>query len=129
MTNEHSIQRELIASIEAGDLEAVRALIVGGVDLNHRGNDPDGETALMRAIAAGQLEVARVWSRGGVDVNCAGKLSGWTPLMLAHDQPEMGEVLLEAGADVRPRSYACEMKEGGRKVRRGGETALHFAAA
>ena len=53
MTNEQSIQRELIGSIEAGDLEAVRALIGGGVEVNHRGNDPDGETALMRGLRRG----------------------------------------------------------------------------
>ena len=129
MTNEQSIQRELIGSIEAGDLEAVRALIGGGVDVNHRGNDPDGETALMRGIAAGELEVVRLLIGAGAEVNCAGKLSGWTALMLAHDSAELVEVLLAAGADVKARSYACELKEGGRKVRRGGETALHFAAA
>jgi ankyrin repeat protein/ribosomal protein L37E len=129
MTNEQSIQRELIASIEAGDVEAVRALIGGGVEVNHRGNDPDGESALMRGIGAGELAVVRLLISAGAEVNCAGKLSGWTALMLAHDSAEMVEVLLAAGADVKARSYACELKEGGRKVRRGGETALHFAAA
>ena len=128
MSEDRSMQRELLASIEEGDLERVRGLIAQGADVNFRGNDPDGETPLMRAIQAGRLEATRVLLEAGAEVSCAGKVSGWTPLMLAHQQPKMIAELVKFGADVQARSFSREIDAMGKRVRRGGETALHLAA-
>lgn len=128
---DHSIQHQLLNYIEQGDLDQIRSLIAAGADVNFRGNDPDGETTLNRAIAAEQPGIVRLLIKAGADVNSVGRLSGWSPLMAAHEQPLILQELIAAGADVNARSVVRELVSplSGEKIRRGGETALHFAAA
>lgn len=130
-TPDRSLQRQLIGSVERGELDRIRALIAAGAEVNFSGQDPDGETPLIRAVVAEQAAAARLLIESGADVNCAGRLSGWTPLMFARDQPLIMRELIAAGADVNARTPAREMVSpvSGRRIRRGGETALHLAAA
>jgi ankyrin repeat protein len=126
-----SIQRQFRDAIEMRDVDRVRELIDAGADVNARGHDPEGETPLMLAVATGDPAVVQLLIDAGANVNCAGTLSGWTPLMLARERPGIMRQLIAAGADVNARASAREMISpvSGNKIRRGGETALHLAAA
>lgn len=125
------IQQQFLNSLESGDLERMRELIAAGADVNLRGGDPDGETPLMRAIATGELSVVQLLIEAGADVSCAGLKSSWTPLIRARESPAIMQALIAAGADVNARAAPHEMisPASGRLIRRGGETALHLAAA
>jgi ankyrin repeat protein len=125
------IQQQFLNSLESGDLERSRELLAAGADVNLRGGDPDGETPLMRAIATGKLSIVQLLIEAGADVNCAGLKSSWTPLIRARESPAIMRALIVAGADVNARAAPHEMisPASGRLIRRGGETALHLAAA
>lgn len=125
------IQHELFRAIDHGDADHVRALIAEGADVNFRGDDPEGETPLVRAATAGRLSVVRLLIESGADVNCVGRLNGWTPLMFARTDPGIMRELIAAGADVNARTVIQELVSptSGKGIRRGGETALHLAAA
>jgi ankyrin repeat protein len=94
------------AAVEAGDLDCLRALVRGGIDLNLR--DPYGETALHRVAAdleaepaPESVEIARLLLESGADVN-ATEMDHRTPLMLAArgGSVEMTALLLKFGADT-----------------------------
>lgn len=126
-----AIEGSLLDAVEVGDLARVEELVREGADINFRGNDPEGESPLMRAIASNQLEMTAFLIALGADVNCVARISGMTPLMLAVGKPLIMAELLAHGADVKARSASrlIEADQTGRKIRRGGETALHLAAA
>jgi ankyrin repeat protein len=125
------INQELLHSIETGDVDLAQTLAFQVPDLNLRGNDPDGETLLMRAVSAGQVEIVQILLRAGADVNCAGKLSGCTPLMLALSSVAMLRGLLTAGPSLEARTIAREVLHPatGKTSKTGGQTALHLAVA
>ena len=70
----------LITASEAGDLEAVKALIEAGADVKFQ--DADGWTALMSASINGHSKVAETLLKAGADVN-ARDIDGNTALKLA----------------------------------------------
>ena len=98
-----------------GDLEAVRALLAAGEDVN--GALGDGMTALHWAARKGRLDVAEVLIAAGADLEAGTRLGGHTPLHVASRaaQAPLVEALLSAGADPRAATST-------------GVTALHFAA-
>ncbi len=99
-----------------GDLDAVRALLAAGEDVNAaRG---DGMTALHWAAMKGRLDVAEVLIEAGAELEAGTRLGGHTPLHVASRAAHapLVEALLTAGADALAATST-------------GATALHFAAA
>ncbi len=128
---ERSTQQHLIRCIEKGELARVEALLRAGAEVNFCATDSDEVTPLNVAIQANQLSGLRLLIQAGADVNCAGRVSGKTPLMLALEKPVVMRELILAGADVNVRTLPREhvSLSGGRRDWRGGDTALHLAAA
>jgi len=100
---------------EDGDLETVRSLLDGGVDVNERNSSQD--TALLLAMFCGRFEVARLLIEYGADVNSQDKV-GFTPLFAATQEGhlDMVHLLLDHGADVNAKAQSQW-------------TALHFASS
>ena len=89
----------LVDAAARQDMQAVRALIDQGVDVNAR--RADGATALIWAAHWDDREAVALLLGVGADVNAADD-HGVTPLMRASENasPEMVEALLAAGADA-----------------------------
>ena len=100
---------------ERGDLEAVRALLRDGADVNTA--QSDGMTALHWAASRNDAEIARTLLYAGATVRATTRLGGYTPLHLASraGSAEVAKQILEAGADANV--YTAT-----------GVSALHFAA-
>jgi ankyrin repeat protein len=99
-----------------GDIEAVRALLKDGADVNAA--QGDGMTALHWAAEAGDIELVGMLLYAGANPQGVTRLGGYTPLHLASKAGRARVVagLLEAGADPVARTTT------------GGVTPLHFAA-
>lgn len=126
------VQRALWAAVGKGNTAAVSEFVRAGADPNLPIASPGGDTPLIRAISAGDVAMVRALLTAGANVNLAsGQARAWTPLMFAHDKPEILSVLISAGADLQGRSAADTFKTpSGRWMKRpGGETVLHLAAA
>ena len=101
-------RNDLHYAANEGDLEKVRSLIDGGLDIN--AVDDDGFTALHFAVQGNQKEIVRTLLDYGATVDVK-DCYGNTPLMramsscyeaMAMDKPEPGAIirmLLQAGAD------------------------------
>ena len=100
-----------------GDIEAVRALLTEGADVN--APQGDGMTALHWAAEAGDVEMVEMLLYAGANQQGVTRLGDYTPLHLASKAGKDRVVarLLEAGAD--PSAYTTT----------GEVTPLHFAAA
>lgn len=100
-----------------GDIEAVRALLTEGADVN--APQGDGMTALHWAAEAGDVEMVGMLLYAGANLQGVTRLGDYTPLHLASKAGKDRVVarLLEAGAD--PSAYTTT----------GEVTPLHFAAA
>ena len=100
-----------------GDIEAVRALLEDGADVNAA--QGDGMTALHWAAEAGDMEMVGVLLSAGARVQGVTRLGDYTPLHLASKAGYEGIVgrLLDAGADAGAYTTTGEV------------TPLHFAAA
>lgn len=85
-------------AVQAGDRQAVRALLKNHADVNAA--DPDGTTPLQWAARADDLETAQLLIRAGANAKAANRY-GVTPLSLAatNRNAVMIEALLKAGAD------------------------------
>lgn len=99
-----------------GDLEAVRALLDDGADVN--ASQGDGMTALHWAGEVGTEAMARLLISSGATVEAETRLGGLTPLLIAAEAGNgpVVRVLVESGADVDARSTV------------GGGSAIHYAA-
>lgn len=77
-----------------GDLLAVKAFILAGINLNAK-NDSDGDTALILAATAGNLEIVNALLKGRADVNLKNK-NGFGPLSraLSHNYEDVAQALL-----------------------------------
>src|SRR5688572_13132812 len=64
-----------------GDVEAVRALIARGADVNVA--QGDGMSALHWAAVRDQVELVDVLLRAGADVEAGTRIGGYTPLHVA----------------------------------------------
>jgi len=89
----------LIDAIKVGDVETVRSLLRGGVDVGT--SEPDGTTALHWAVHHDRHDVVGLLLGAGVEVDVTNRY-GVTPLALAslNGSTPMLVRLLEAGADV-----------------------------
>ena len=103
----------LLAAFD-GHLQVVNLLIQRGANVNHR--DAVGRTALMYASTGPSPEVVRQLLSAGADPNLADNSEGFTALMFAAAEGQLGvvEVLLEHNADISLRDVD-------------GDTALGFA--
>jgi hypothetical protein len=123
------VQHKLLASIAAGDVPEVHALLREGADPN-LGPSPASQTPLIQAITANNLDIVRILIQAGADVNRAGKIDGNPPIVLARQNSDIVRELISAGVDLNSRTPPRELiSVEGKKIRAGGETALHFAAA
>jgi len=88
----------LVKAVRAGDVQAVRALVKSGTDVNVRSGD--GSTPLLWAAHNSALEIARVLIAAGASLDAANDY-GVTPLLHASRTGDaaMVELLLKAGAD------------------------------
>ena len=105
---------ELISGCREGNIQKVKELIKGGVDINI--TNKYRENALEVSIEEGNLELVKLLITAGVDV--AGKDTGTTALIIASSDghTEIVKLLIAAGVDVNitnsygrnPFSYAAE---------------------
>jgi ankyrin repeat protein len=72
----------LLHASRQGHLDAARALIEGGADINKTGAG-DGTSPLLMAVINGQFDMAMMLIDGGADPNIAAKGNGVTPLWAA----------------------------------------------
>jgi ankyrin repeat protein len=99
-----------------GDVEAVRALIKQGADVNAA--QGDGMTALHWAAMNGSADIARLVIDAGASLEAVTRLGGYTPLHLASraGRATTVQLLIAAGANVRATTTT------------GAVTPLHLAA-
>jgi ankyrin repeat protein len=88
----------LTKAVKAGDIQAVRALIKQGADVNARSGD--GSTPLLWAVDASELDIARVLIAAKARIDVATDL-GVTPLLHAARTGDaaMVDLLLRSGAN------------------------------
>jgi len=105
----------LIQAAERGDIQALQALLSHGANPNQK--DTRGLTALIVSARSGTVPAIEMLLRHGADPNLRGGLNGWTPLMHAVHQNQLGaaRALLDGGAQVDAGGHS-------------GETALMMAA-
>ena len=140
----------VLEAARRGDLDAVRALLKQGADVNVA--EGDGTTALHWAARAGDADLVQMLVYAGANVKAATRLGAYTPLMMAAQGGHSAAVaaLLAGGSDVKatsttgttPLMFAAEsgdtrtvtmLVEGGSdlnaKETAMGQTPLMFAAA
>jgi ankyrin repeat protein len=126
----------LAEAAKLGEARLVRMLLDAGAD-PEAAND-DGQTALMLAVKGGFLPVVEMLLDAGAQVNVVEQFQRQTPLMwaaaAAHNAAPMVRLLLDRGADPRPRSrfrdWESQISSEPRAQYRptGGHTALLYAA-
>lgn len=94
-----------IRATQDGDVNTLRQLIDGGVDVNAR--DETTRTPLMYAAIKNQKEVVQLLLEKGADVNARNN-KGETALTLAarEGHPEIAQALLRKGADINVQDSA-----------------------
>jgi uncharacterized protein len=90
----------LVAAAQAGDREAVKALLKQAADVN--GTQGDGMTALHWAAQKNDAELTRMLLYAGANVKATTRINGYTPLLLAARAGHAAVMapLLDAGADA-----------------------------
>jgi ankyrin repeat protein len=89
-----------MAAVDKGHVDAARALLEHGADVNVK-ESRGGQTALMWAVANKYPEIVKVLVEHGADIRARSK-GDFTPLLFAAQQGDVGSglILLGAGADV-----------------------------
>ena len=100
-----------------GDVEALRALVKSGADVN--APQGDGTTALHWAAENGDVPMAQMLIYAGANVHAVTRIGAYTPLHLASRVGHASVIttLLKAGSDLNAATSS------------GGAVPLHFAAA
>jgi len=91
-----ALGQTFLSSVRSGDLEKVKASLVGNVDPNTR--DTNGVSALMHASYGGHTRIAKLLIDSGAVVDATGP-HGATALGLAKNA-EVAQVLLDNGASL-----------------------------
>jgi ankyrin repeat protein/Zn-finger nucleic acid-binding protein len=93
----------IFEAVQTGDIEAVRAILNKGIDINFK-ND-DGNTPMMHAAAAGQDEIIRILAEKQADIGARNK-AGYSTIDIACRMEMYGsvKVLVELGANPNSRS-------------------------
>ncbi len=93
---------ELLSKVRANDIEAVKALIAAGADVNQE-DDMMGYTPLG---LTNNIEMMKVLISGGANLNHKDKRMGYTILMSALNScnTEVAEFLIKEGADINLKS-------------------------
>jgi ankyrin repeat domain-containing protein 50 len=101
-TNLFSQDPELLEKVRENDLNAVKALIAAGADVNME-DDWAGYYPLGISITKNLPEMAKLLLKSGANINHADNRTGYTPLMQAlnDDKPEMAKLLIAEGADIK----------------------------
>ncbi len=96
----HAAPATLPDAAKAGDLDAVRALLRQGADVNRA--EDDGLTALHWAAIHGDAQMAQMLIVAGANVQAKTRLGAYTPLHMAAENGNVAlvRVLLAARADV-----------------------------
>lgn len=89
--------RGLADAAGTNDIEAVRAMLASGADVN---GALDGVTGLMRACRDGHAEVVDALIAAGAHVDADGKRAGPLHLALEANRPDIALRLIEAGANL-----------------------------
>jgi ankyrin repeat protein len=98
-----SQQSELLDKVRSNDLEAVKALVAAGVDLNER-EEFYHMTPLILACNSNYTEVAKVLIEGGANIHLQADNGATALIMAAMNSLELTELLLAKGADINARS-------------------------
>lgn len=91
---------EFVLAASHGELDLVKEVTAGGVDVN--ATDVDGSTALLAASFKGHEDVVQFLLAHGADVILAQEKLGWTPLVAAAygGHTSIARLLLAAGASI-----------------------------
>jgi ankyrin repeat protein len=95
----HAAPTGLAEAARQGDKETVRGLLKSGADVNSAG--ADGMTALHWTALKDDVDLARMLLYAGANVRATTRIGGYTPLLLASKNGNVGMIaaLVEAGAD------------------------------
>ena len=94
----------LLSMVAYQDLEGLKGLIDGGVDINVQ-SEMQGMTALITACTYGFTDIAKYLISEGADVNIQDTMYEYTALFgAAYSSRELVEILLAHGADIHIRS-------------------------
>lgn len=103
-----------VAAAYAGNVQKVKAMVSGGVDVNYRAKALRGDTALTAAVRQRNTEVVRYLLSAGADPNLPDSQQ-FSPLYIALASPGdaslVVKALIEAGALTEPvKAIAQEMR-------------------
>src|ERR1700730_15742555 len=95
----HAAPSTLAEAAMQGDKDTVRGLLKNGTDVNSA--QADGMTALHWAALKDDVDLARMLLYAGANVRATTRLGGYTPLLMASKNGNVGmiEALVNAGAD------------------------------
>jgi uncharacterized protein len=98
-----SADAQLMATIPANDLEAVRVLVSRGANINYRGSH--GETPLIKSMLCDDIRICKLLLESGADPNLA-TVNGYSPLTFAclQNNYDYARILLEHKADITQRT-------------------------
>lgn len=103
IVNIYSQESELVAKAGINDLEAVKALVESGADIDAQG-DAYGYTALLSACEHNYIEMVRYLLSKGADPNIRANDGSTAIIRAAGNAPDAVEPLLSAGADIDARA-------------------------
>jgi len=101
--NIYSQQPELVAKASINDLEAVKALVESGADIDAQG-DSYGYTALISACEHNYIDMVGYLLSKGADPNIRANDGSTAIIRAASKTPDVVELLLSAGADIDART-------------------------
>ena len=92
-------QDELLSKVKYKDIDAVKALLDDGSDINQQ-DTPTGYTALMWACEFNYVDIAKLLIAEGADVNMKATDGSTALVRAAGNAPGVVELLLNKGADM-----------------------------
>jgi ankyrin repeat protein len=99
-TNLFSQQVDLVSKIKYNDIDAVKALIDAGADINQQ-DESTGYTSLMWACEFNYTDIAKMLVEKGADINIRANDGSTALVRAAGNAPEVVQLLLLKGADIK----------------------------